>query len=81
MSMSGGDERAPTDTDTDTDTIIPRFKQRCNRRTWKGSKTMKRYEVKRISLNWYGIWDSAKREFVIESTGYGIECYRKLFAC
>lgn len=42
---------------------------------------MKRYEVKRISLNWYGIWDNAKRKFVIESTGYGIECYRKLFDC
>lgn len=42
---------------------------------------MKRYEVKRISLNWYGIWDNAKREFVIESTGCGIECYRKLFDC
>lgn len=42
---------------------------------------MKRYEVKHISLNWYGIWDNAKREFVLESTGYGIESYRKLFDC
>lgn len=42
---------------------------------------MKRYEVKHISLNWYGIWDNAQREFVLESTGYGIESYRKLFDC
>lgn len=42
---------------------------------------MKRYEVKQISTNWYGIWDYAKREFVVESTSYGIEVYRKLFDC
>lgn len=42
---------------------------------------MKRYEVKQISTNWYGIWDYVKREFMIESTSYGIEVYRKLFDC
>lgn len=42
---------------------------------------MKRYEAKRISLNWWGIWDSVKREFVIEATSFGIEVYRKLFDC
>ena len=42
---------------------------------------MKRYKVKSISLNWYGVWDNVKREFVIESTGYGIEFYRKMFDC
>lgn len=42
---------------------------------------MKRYEVKQISTNWYGIWDYVKREFVIKSTSYGIEVYRKLFDC
>lgn len=33
----------------------------------------------KISNNWYGIYDSVKREFIIESTGIGIEFYRKLF--
>lgn len=42
---------------------------------------MKRYEVRHIALNWFGIWDNIKREFVIESTGYGIEVYRKIFDC
>lgn len=40
---------------------------------------MKRYEVKQISSNWFGIWDNVKREYAIESTGYGIEAYKKLF--
>ncbi|WP_255370380.1 hypothetical protein [Holdemania sp. Marseille-P2844] len=40
---------------------------------------MKRYEVKQISTNWYGIYDSVKHEFVIETTGYGLESYKKLF--
>lgn len=42
---------------------------------------MKRYEVKQISINWFGIWDNVKREYVIESTGYGIKIYRKMFDC
>lgn len=42
---------------------------------------MKRYEVKQISINWFGIWDNVKREYVIESTSYGIEVYRKMFDC
>lgn len=42
-------------------------------------KKMKRYEVKRISENWYGIYDNVKKEFVIESTGYGISIYKELF--
>ena len=42
---------------------------------------MKRYEVKQISFNWFGIWDTVMQEFVIESTGYGIGVYRKLFDC
>lgn len=42
---------------------------------------MKRYEIKQISTNWYGIWDYTKREFVVESTSYGIEVYRKQFDC
>ena len=42
---------------------------------------MKRYQVKQISAMWYGIWDNVKREFVIETTYYGIEAYRKLFDC
>ena len=39
----------------------------------------KRYEIKQISQNWFGIYDSIRREFVIETTGYGIESYKKLF--
>ena len=27
---------------------------------------MKRYEVKRIYINWYGIWDNVMREYVID---------------
>lgn len=42
---------------------------------------MKRYEVKQISFNWFGIWDRVMQEFVIESTSYGIGFYRKLFDC
>jgi hypothetical protein len=40
---------------------------------------MKRYEVRQISQNWYGIYDTVKREFVIETTGCGIQFYRELF--
>lgn len=39
----------------------------------------KRYEIKQISQNWFGIYDTIRREFVIETTGYGIESYKKLF--
>lgn len=41
---------------------------------------MTQYEVRKISENWYGIYDTVKNEFVIESTGYGIEVYKKLFS-
>ena len=40
---------------------------------------MKRYEVRKISSNWYGIYDTVKKEYVLESTSYGIESYKKLF--
>ena len=36
-------------------------------------------EIRKISNNWYGIYDKVKRKFVIESTKYGIEVYRKMF--
>lgn len=36
-------------------------------------------EIRQISNNWFGIYDKAKRMFVIESTSVGIEVYRKLF--
>ena len=42
---------------------------------------MKRYELRQISFNWFGIWDNVKREYIIESTSYGIEFYRKMFDC
>lgn len=42
---------------------------------------MKRYEVKQISNNWFGIWDNVKKEYVIESTSYGIEVYKAMFEC
>lgn len=42
---------------------------------------MKRYEVKQISNNWYGIYDNVKREYIIESTVIGIEVYRAIFDC
>lgn len=47
----------------------------------KEARAMKRYEVRQISINWFGIWDTVMKEFVIESTGYGIGFYRKLFDC
>lgn len=37
------------------------------------------YEIKKISNNWYGIYNNVKRCFEIESTSVGIEFYRKLF--
>lgn len=40
---------------------------------------MKRYEVKHIALNWYGIWDNVKKEFVAETTSYGLDFYKELF--
>lgn len=42
---------------------------------------MKRYEVRQISDNWFGILDIARREYVIESTGYGIKVYADMFNC
>jgi hypothetical protein len=42
---------------------------------------MKRYEVKQIRENWFGIYDTARREYVIESTSYGIKVYAELFNC
>ena len=42
---------------------------------------MKRYEVKQISNNWYGVYDNVKREYVIESTLTGIKVYRAMFDC
>ena len=42
---------------------------------------MKRYEVKQISNNWFGIWDSVKKEFVAETTSIGLGFYRDLFDC
>ena len=42
---------------------------------------MKRYEVKQISMNWFGIYDNVRREFVIESTSIGIKAYADLFNC
>lgn len=40
---------------------------------------MKKYEVRKISENWYGIYDVVKHEMVIESTSYGIKFYESLF--
>lgn len=40
---------------------------------------MNRYEIRKISNNWYGIYDTVKKEFILESTKYGIESYKELF--
>ena len=40
-----------------------------------------RYEMRRISENWFGIWDNVKCQFVIESTGIGIKVYAKMWGC
>ena len=42
---------------------------------------MKRYEVKQISENWFGIYDIAHREYIIESTSCGIKVYAEMFNC
>ena len=42
---------------------------------------MKRYEIKQISMNWYGILDNARREYIIESTSTGIKVYAEMFGC
>ena len=42
---------------------------------------MKHYEVKQIGMNWFGIWDNIRREFVVESTSIGINVYAELFNC
>lgn len=39
---------------------------------------MKRYVIKQISGNWYCIYDSVKKEAVIESTSIGIKVYAEL---
>lgn len=41
---------------------------------------MKRYEWRVINkdLNWWGLWDTVKREYVIETTAYGMEAYKKM---
>lgn len=41
----------------------------------KEGNKMKRYEVRRISQNWYCIYDNVKHESVIESTSIGIKVY------
>lgn len=51
-----------------------------NRKTERGS-TMKRYEVKQISENWFGIYDIARREYIIESTSFGIKVYAEMLNC
>lgn len=47
----------------------------------KGGINVKRYEVRKIGFNWFGIYDLVRREFVIETTGVGIEVYREMFEC
>ena len=42
---------------------------------------MKRSEGRTIGFNWCGSYDLVKREFVIETTGVGIEVYREMFEC
>ena len=42
---------------------------------------MKRYEIKQISMNWYGIWDAVRREYIIESTVTGIKVYAEMLGC
>lgn len=42
---------------------------------------MKRYELKQISENWFGIYDIARCEYIIESTSYGIKVYVEIFNC
>ena len=37
-----------------------------------------RYEIRRISLNWYGIYDKALKKMVIESTFIGIKVYAEI---
>ena len=39
---------------------------------------MKRYEIRQISENWFGIYDNAKKEVVIESTSIGIKVYAEI---
>ena len=39
---------------------------------------MKRYEVRRISQNWFCIYDNIKCESVIESTSIGIKVYAEI---
>jgi len=41
---------------------------------------MERYEWKLINkeLGCWGLWDTVKREFVIETTAAGMEAYKKM---
>ena len=41
---------------------------------------MKRYEWRRIceALDYWGLWDNVKREYVIETTRRGMETYKAL---
>ena len=41
---------------------------------------MERYEWRVIDkdLNWWGLWDMVKREYVIETTARGMEVYKKM---
>ena len=41
---------------------------------------MKRYEWKVINetLNWWGLYDNVRREFVIETTKHGMEAYKRM---
>lgn len=41
---------------------------------------MKRYEIKRIGKNWYGIYDTVKGVTVFESHLSGVMDYAKYFA-
>lgn len=44
----------------------------------KEGKNMKRYEIWRISQNWFCIYDNVKHESVIESTSIGIKIYAEI---
>ncbi len=41
---------------------------------------MKRYEWRLInqSLNWWGLWDNVRREYVIETTAIGKKAYEQM---
>ena len=41
---------------------------------------MARYEWRMInkSLNYWGLWDKVKHEYIIETTAFGMEVYKKM---